>query len=96
GAVGFSTGVEYRKEESEIFEPSNAKGTFFNALGEDKGDFDVKEVFAEVNVPLLTDLPMIRQLDMELAVRFADYSTIGNATTWKAGLSWEVNDELRV
>ncbi|MGL4615341.1 MAG: TonB-dependent receptor domain-containing protein [Shewanella sp.] len=96
GTVGFSTGVEYRKEESEIFEPSNAKGTFFNALGEDKGKFDVKEVFAEVSVPLLADLPMIRQLDIELAVRFADYSTIGNATTWKAGLSWEVNDELRV
>ncbi|MCS6239060.1 TonB-dependent receptor domain-containing protein [Shewanella baltica] len=96
GVVGFSTGVEYRKEESEIFEPSNVKGTFFNTLGEDKGDFDVKEVFAEVSVPLLADLPMIRQLDLELAVRFADYSTIGNATTWKAGLSWEVNDDLRV
>lgn len=96
GVVGFSTGVEYRKEESEIFEPANAAGTFFNALGEDKGDFDVKEVFAEVSVPLLADLPMIRQLDMELAIRFADYSTIGNATTWKAGLSWEVNDDLRV
>lgn len=96
GVVGFSTGVEYRKEESEIFEPANAAGTFFNALGEDKGDFDVKEVFAEVSVPLLADLPMIRQLDMELAVRFADYSTIGNATTWKAGLSWEVNDDLRI
>ncbi|WP_351125708.1 hypothetical protein, partial [Shewanella sp. T24-MNA-CIBAN-0130] len=29
GYVGFSTGVEYRKEESEIFEPSNASDTFF-------------------------------------------------------------------
>ncbi|MGI1945185.1 TonB-dependent receptor domain-containing protein [Shewanella glacialipiscicola] len=96
GAVGFSTGVEYRKEESEIFEPTNAQGTFFNVLGEDKGAFDVKEFFVEMSLPLLTDLPMIRQLDIEFAVRFADYSTIGNATTWKAGLSWQVNDELRV
>ncbi|HDS1202492.1 TPA: TonB-dependent receptor [Shewanella algae] len=96
GYVGLSTGVEYRKEESEIKEPENAAGTFFNALGEDKGDFDVKEVFAEVSIPLLADLPLIRQLDMDLAVRFADYSTIGNATTWKAGLSWEINDELRM
>ncbi|PKG59194.1 TonB-dependent receptor [Shewanella sp. GutDb-MelDb] len=96
GYVGFSTGVEYRKEESEIFEPDNAEGTFFNVLGEDKGEFDVSEVFAELNVPLLSDLPLIHQLDMELAVRFADYSTIGNATTWKAGLSWEVTDELRM
>ncbi len=96
GAVGFSSGLEYRKEESEVFEPDNAVGTFFNALGEDKGDFDVKEIFAEVSIPLLTDLPMIRQLDADLAIRYADYSTVGSATTWKAGLSWEVYDDLRV
>ncbi|MBB1270733.1 TonB-dependent receptor domain-containing protein [Shewanella sp. SR44-3] len=96
GYVGFSTGVEYRKEQSEVFEPSNAAGTFFNALGEDKGEFDVNEVFAETSIPLLADLPMIRQLDLELAIRFADYSTIGNATTWKTGLSWEVDEEIRV
>ncbi|MGK0410465.1 MAG: outer membrane receptor protein involved in Fe transport, partial [Shewanella psychromarinicola] len=64
GYVGFSTGVEYRKEESEIFEPSNASDTFFNALGEDKGDFDVSEIFAEITLPLLADLPMVRQLDL--------------------------------
>lgn len=96
GAVGFSAGVEYRKEESEVFEPDNAEGTFFNVLGEDKGDFDVKEVFAEISVPLLSDLPLIRQLDAELAARYANYSTIGSATTWKAGLSWEVYDDLRI
>jgi iron complex outermembrane receptor protein len=96
GYVGFSTGVEYRKEESEIFEPNNASDTFFNALGEDKGDFDVSEIFAEITLPLLADLPMVRQLDLDLAVRFADYSTIGNATTWKTGLSWEVDDQLRL
>jgi outer membrane receptor protein involved in Fe transport len=96
GYVGFSTGVEYRKEQSEIFEPDNAEGTFFNILGEDKGEFDVSEVFAEMTLPLLADLPMVRQLDLDLAIRFADYSTIGNATTWKTGLSWEVDDEIRV
>jgi len=96
GYVGLSTGVEYRKEESEIFEPDNAEGTFFNALGEDKGDFDVSEIFAEVTLPLLADLPMVRQLDLDLAVRYADYSTIGNATTWKTGLSWEVDNQIRV
>jgi outer membrane receptor protein involved in Fe transport len=49
-----------------------------------------------MTVPLLADLPMVRQLDLDLAIRFADYSTIGNATTWKTGLSWEVDDEVRV
>lgn len=95
GDIGFSTGVEYRKEESIQKEPKNAEGTFFNVLGEDSGEYDVKEVFAEVNIPLLADLPAIQQLDLELAARYADYSTIGDATTWKAGLSWQLNDELR-
>lgn len=96
GYVGLSTGVEYRDESSEIFEPENAKGTFFNALGNDKGSFDVKEVFAEINVPLLSDLPLIRQLDADFAARYADYSTIGSATTWKAGLNWEISEDLRM
>ncbi|GGI84556.1 TonB-dependent receptor domain-containing protein [Shewanella gelidii] len=96
GYVGLSTGVEYRKEESQVFEPDNAEGTFFNALGEDKGDFDVSEIFAEVTIPLLSELPAIEQLDLDLAVRYADYSSVGSATTWKAGLSWEVDDQLRV
>ncbi|XQF94456.1 hypothetical protein ACOBV9_20520 (plasmid) [Pseudoalteromonas espejiana] len=44
GYVGMAFGAEYRKEESETKEPDNAEGTFFNALGEDKGEFDVNEV----------------------------------------------------
>ncbi len=95
GDIGFSTGIEYRKEETKQNEPSNAVGTFFNVLGEDSGDYDVKEVFVEFNIPLLADLPAIQQLDLELAARYADYSTIGDATTWKTGLSWEINEELR-
>ena len=95
GDIGFSTGIEYRKEESAQHEPANAAGTFFNALGEDNGEYDVSEIFVEFNIPLLADLPAIQQLDLEVAARYADYSTIGDATTWKAGLSWEINEELR-
>ncbi|MFQ6371483.1 TonB-dependent receptor domain-containing protein [Shewanella sp. YIC-542] len=96
GYVGFSTGVEYRKEESAIHEPDYPKETFFNSLGEDKGSFNVKEVYAELSIPLLADLPLIRQLDLDVAARYADYSSIGSATTWKTGLNWEVSDELRM
>ncbi|BDY05871.1 TonB-dependent receptor [Ferrimonas sp. YFM] len=95
GSVGLSTGVEYRKEESETHEPDNAEGTFFNSLGEDKGSFNVKEIFAEITIPLLADLPAIQQLDVDAAVRYANYSSTGDATTWKAGLSWSVYDDLR-
>ena len=96
GYVGVAFGAEYRKEESETKEPDNAEGTFFNALGEDKGSFNVREVFFEASMPILTDLPLIQDLVFDTAVRHADYSTIGDATSWKLGLDWTVNDELRV
>ncbi|MDF0533542.1 TonB-dependent receptor [Shewanella sp. A32] len=96
GFVGFSTGVEYREEKSAIHEPDYPKETFFNSLGEDHGSFNVKEVYAELSIPLLADLPLIRQLDLDLAARYADYSSIGSATTWKTGLNWEITDELRM
>ncbi|MGI2260011.1 TonB-dependent receptor plug domain-containing protein [Shewanella sp. GXUN23E] len=98
GYVGFASGVEYRREESNSNEdPFAAAGnTFFNALQSEGGKFNVKEVFAEVSVPVLADLPLIQQLDIDGAVRYADYSSVGEATSWKLGLNWTVYDDLRV
>lgn len=97
GYVGVSLGAEYRKEESESIPDSFAAtgATFLNALQYEKGSFEVNEVFAEVSVPLLADLPLIRDLVFDAAARFADYSTIGSAVSWKAGLDWHFNGELR-
>ncbi|RYV03382.1 TonB-dependent receptor [Shewanella sp. OPT22] len=97
GDLGFATGVEYRKEESKTIEPENARGgaTFFNALGEDQGEFSVREIYAELSVPLLSQLPGIESLNFDTAVRYADYSTIGDATSWKVGLDWDVGYGLR-
>jgi outer membrane receptor protein involved in Fe transport len=84
GNVGFSVGAEYRKEKSSFTpDPLAAQGlTFTNALTVDTGEYDVKEVFGELRVPLLTDT-FIHSLEVGGAVRFSDYSTIGNTTTWK-------------
>ncbi|REL27647.1 TonB-dependent receptor [Thalassotalea euphylliae] len=96
GDVGFATGIEYRKEESESIEDDNAEGTFFNALGEDKGDFDVTEAYFELSVPVLTDVFLAEDVIFETALRFADYSTIGDTTSWKLGVDWTIVDGLRV
>ncbi|GGE81281.1 TonB-dependent receptor plug domain-containing protein [Shewanella carassii] len=98
GMVGFASGIEYRKEKSKSKEdPFAATGaTFFNALQSEGGDFDVKEIYAEISVPLLEDLPGIQNLTVDGAVRYADYSTIGDATSWKLGLDWTIIDSLRL
>lgn len=97
GPVSFATGVEYRKEEVETsVDPLSATGAF--AIGNPKaitGSYDVKEVFAETVVPLLAGKPGIEALDLNVAARVTDYSTSGSVTTWKAGLSYTVNDQVR-
>src|SRR5690606_4276575 len=54
----------------------------------ERGSFDVQEAFAEVNLPLLRDVPGAHLLSVGAAARLADYSTIGNAPTWKADALW--------
>lgn len=91
GPAGFAVGAEYRKETS-YFEPSRLTqdGVFldfpFSQIA--RGGFDVKEVFAEIGLPLLVDVPFARQLSMGGALRLSDYSTIGSATTWNINSNW--------
>jgi outer membrane receptor protein involved in Fe transport len=56
---------------------------------------NVWEVAAEVQVPLLRDLPFVVGLDANLAARHTDYSTSGEVQTWKVGLDYSVTDQLR-
>jgi outer membrane receptor protein involved in Fe transport len=59
------------------------------------GAFDVKEGFMELLVPLARDLPFMQTLDLDTAVRYAEYSSSGDATTWKVGLTYQPLDQVR-
>jgi len=61
------------------------------------GSYDVAEVFGEVSVPILADMAFARDLTLDGAIRFSDYSTIGSTVTWNAGGSWTpVSDSFRI
>jgi outer membrane receptor protein involved in Fe transport len=60
------------------------------------GKRSVTEAFAETSAPILKDLPLVKRLEVNGAARLTDYSTSGRVTTWKLGLSYEVNDDLRL
>jgi iron complex outermembrane receptor protein len=72
-------------------------------------DETVTEGALEVNVPLLHDKPWFQAVDLNSAVRYTRYSITGNpivtapaftrnfnAITWKAGLTWDLNDQWTV
>ncbi len=97
GPVGLAVGAEYRDEYSRSeFDPLQQAGlNAGNAIPRTEGDFDVKEGYLEVRVPLLADKPMFEKLDINGAVRFADYSTVGSVVSWNGGLEWSPIPSLR-
>ena len=97
GPISASFGAEYRKEELDTKVGAAPEGGYI--IGNNlpmKGDFDVTEAFAEVVVPLLApDSVLGNSLEFNGAIRLTDYSTSGNVTTWKAGLTYQPIDTLR-
>ena len=92
GNIALALGAGYRKEEGEEVPDGlrQAGLTRILTIQETGGDFDVVEVFGELQIPLL------EQLNLDLAARAGDYSTVGNITTWKVGLDAPINKSIRL
>lgn len=98
GPVSIAAGFEYREESFSSRADALSLASQWN-VGNYKGGsngYNVKEVFGEVLVPLLADVTLVENLEFNGAVRWTDYSTSGDVTTWKAGLTWDVTDDLRL
>ena len=60
------------------------------------GDYTIMEEFVETQIPVLTDLPVAKKVTASLAGRHTNYSTSGDANTWKAGVVWQLDSDLRL
>ena len=68
----------------------------FGGIPNINGEFNVKEVFAELNVPLWKSGSGNQALDFNIAGRRSDYSRSGNINSWKYGLSAQLYSDMRV
>jgi outer membrane receptor protein involved in Fe transport len=59
------------------------------------GRINSKELYAELLLPVLHDLPLLQKLELELGVRSSDYNVTGSSTTWKALADLRTTDWLR-
>ena len=96
GSVQAVIGADWRKDSlSQVTSPYSNRTNLLGgyAAGEFQqanpksfaGGVTVKEVFGEVEVPLLRDSALGHALDLNGAVRYSNYSVSGGATTWKIG-----------
>ncbi|KAA9129566.1 TonB-dependent receptor [Marinihelvus fidelis] len=100
GDIFVVAGAEYREEVMEriadlVFEKGLLLGQGGPTPSVD-GNYSVNELFAEANIPLLSDLPLIENLTLDMAYRWSDYDTTGDVSTYRVGLDWAVTDWARV
>ena len=85
GPIGFAAGAEYRRETSDSVPALEIQdGSSWNGpVTPSYGSFNVKEVFAELNLPVLKNARFADKLSFGGAFRASDYSTVGSTSTWK-------------
>ena len=96
GTVSAVFGGEYRKDTQEMKTDESMKrgGITWNVVPAFKGSVDVREVFAELSLPLLRDQYAAKNLSADVSARFADYSwsNTGLVQSYKLGLIYEPFD----
>ncbi|MCW2397172.1 outer membrane receptor protein involved in Fe transport [Sphingobium sp. B2D3C] len=104
GQVRAAVGASHRQNRYEFQNDTlTSQGTSFQdqaigiyPSGNSQGLIRVDEFYGELLVPVLSDLPLIRKLDVTVGARNSHYNTTGNAFTWKAMADWEVTDFLTI
>ncbi|KAA9004599.1 TonB-dependent receptor [Stenotrophomonas cyclobalanopsidis] len=98
GDLGFAMGVEHRKEEGTFVPDAFAQSGQSTGLGQKptRGEYDLNEVYLELNVPLLADVAFAKELTLNVASRYSDYSNFGGTTNSKFGLTWRPIEGLLV
>jgi outer membrane receptor protein involved in Fe transport len=92
GDVQLALGAEYRKQL--IDDTPDLNSISGNLLGltagtPTRGSDNVKEVFGEVFVPILSDRPFFQNLSLNASGRYTDYASYGSDTTYKVAGEWE-------
>jgi iron complex outermembrane receptor protein len=108
GPLGFAVGYEHRTTDF-VSKPDAlvaGGGSSNNFTEPTSGEVSVDEFYAELNIPIVADVPGLKLLEVNLAARRSDYDAkgffggnqvkpdIGGDTSVKAGLKWQVFDDL--
>lgn len=98
GAVQAAFGGSYRELNFDFrpdsgLQPGLVAG--FNQQLPVNGFLNWKDVFAEVLIPVVKDLPFAQAVDVTLGWRVSENSRSGSSESAKANLEWQANDWLR-
>ncbi|MGN7998166.1 TonB-dependent receptor domain-containing protein [Sphingomonas sp. 22176] len=99
GPIAFSIGGEYRRETNYYKQDALVEQgyTFYNAIPSFIAPaMSVKEAFGEVRIPLVKDIPLLRDVTLSAAGRVSDYNTkTGTVWSYNFGGEWSPIRDLR-
>lgn len=97
GDLSFAFGGDVRREAlQDTPDFANATGRTDQGGTPTKGAYNLKEGFLELNIPVLKDQFLAKELTINAAGRYSHYSNFGNAKTWKATLNWAPVADIRL
>jgi len=91
GPISIATGVEWRRDKQEsTVDPIYNSGWRFGNYLVSTGEIKVTEGYVE------TVVPVMEGMEFNGAFRWTDYSTSGNVNTWKAGLTYQPIEDIKL
>ncbi len=101
GPVNFSVGLEWRTAEAEYIPDEYLRSgdvIGFNPGNPTSGDVTSKEYFAEVRIPVLSEIPAFQEVSINGAYRSSDYDLegVGRVSTYLYGLDWRIHDSIKL
>jgi iron complex outermembrane recepter protein len=99
GELRFALGADYRGSTFDYHPDQgliNNDSFSYDTTIPTSGTQNVREVFGELLVPVLKDLPFIEELSLDLGARRSQYDLFGGVNTWKADLNWKPVSSLSV
>lgn len=99
GPVRFAIGGEYRREKAYYKQDQFVTDGYTNGVSIplfDPPAFEVKEVFGELQLPILQDVPFFKELTATGAGRYSDYGNrLGTTFTYNGGVQWSPVRDIR-
>lgn len=87
--------VDFERNADEVYQLAQLAGQG-GPTNDIVGGFNVREVFTELNIPLLEDVPGVEALGLDLGYRYSDYNTSGGESAYKVGIDWSVNPDWKI
>ena len=88
--AGLALGFQHRNEWGGYIPNSIAQAqldTDFNSFAT-QGSYYVNEAYGELDVPLVSRMPLAEEVEVQGAIRLFDYNTFGSGGTFKLGARW--------